>query len=149
MTTRHWKILIPLVLALVTLVVFWQVRDHEFINLDDEQYVTRNPHVRGGLTAGGLAWAFTTTHASNWHPLTWLSHMLDSQLFGMNAAGHLLVNLLFHVANALLVFLVLNRMTQALWQSAAVPPLLSSFDVAALEAAREAQPGRIALAPPE
>ncbi|MCU0582332.1 MAG: tetratricopeptide repeat protein [Syntrophales bacterium] len=120
MTTRHWKILIPLVLALVTLVVFWQVRDHEFINLDDEQYVTRNPHVRGGLTAGGLAWAFTTTHASNWHPLTWLSHMLDSQLFGMNAAGHLLVNLLFHVANALLVFLVLNRMTQALWQSAAV-----------------------------
>jgi len=120
MTTRHWKILIPLVLALVTLAVFWQVRDHEFINLDDEQYVTQNPHVRGGLKAGGLAWAFTTTHASNWHPLTWLSHMLDSQLFGMNPAGHHLVNLLFHVASALLLFLVLNRMTQALWQSAAV-----------------------------
>ncbi|MGE5799469.1 MAG: glycosyltransferase family 39 protein, partial [Syntrophaceae bacterium] len=120
MTTRHWKILIPLVLALVTLAVFWQVRDHEFINLDDEQYVTQNPHVRAGLKAGGLAWAFTTTHASNWHPLTWLSHMLDSQLFGMNPAGHHLVNLLFHVANTLLLFLVLNRMTQALWQSAAV-----------------------------
>jgi len=120
MTTRHWKIFIPLVLALVTLAVFWQVRDHEFINLDDEQYVTQNPHVRGGLTAGGLAWAFTTTHASNWHPLTWLSHMLDSQLFGMSAAGHHLVNLLFHVANTLLLFLVLNRMTQTLWQSAAV-----------------------------
>jgi Tfp pilus assembly protein PilF len=120
MTTRHWKILIPLVLALITLAVFWQVRDHEFINLDDEQYVTQNPHVRGGPTAGGLAWAFTTTHASNWHPLTWLSHMLDSQLFGMDPSGHHLVNLLFHVANALLLFLVLNRMTQALWQSAAV-----------------------------
>ena len=120
MTTRHWKILIPLVLALVTIAVFWQVRDHEFINLDDEQYVTQNPHVRGGLTAGGLAWAFTTTHASNWHPLTWLSHMVDSQLFGMNPAGHHLVNLLFHLANTLLLFLVLNRMTQALWQSAAV-----------------------------
>jgi len=120
MTTRHWKILIPLVLALVTLAVFWQVRDHEFINLDDEQYVTQNAHVRGGLTAGGLAWAFTTTHASNWHPLTWLLHMLDSQLFGMDPAGHHLVNLLFHVANTLLLFLVLNRMTQALWQSAAV-----------------------------
>ncbi len=120
MTTRHWKILIPLILALVTLAVFWQVRDHDFINLDDEQYVTQNPHVRGGLTAGGLAWAFTTIHASNWHPLTWLSHMLDSQLFGMDPAGHHLVNLLFHVANTLLLFLVLNRMTQALWQSAAV-----------------------------
>ena len=120
MTTRHWKILIPLVLALVTLAVFWQVRDHEFINLDDEQYVTQNPHVRGGLKAGGLSWAFTTTHASNWHPLTWLSHMLDSQLFGMDPAGHHLVNLLFHVANTLMLFLVLNRMTQALWQSAAV-----------------------------
>ncbi len=120
MTTRHWKILIPLVLTLVTLAVFWQVRDHDFINLDDEQYVTQNPHVRGGLTAGGLAWAFTTIHASNWHPLTWLSHMLDSQLFGMDPAGHHLVNLLFHVANTLLLFLVLNRMTQALWQSAAV-----------------------------
>jgi len=120
MTTRHWKILIPLVLALVTLAVFWQVSGHDFINLDDEQYVTQNPHVRGGITAGNLTWAFTTTHASNWHPLTWLSHQLDVQVFGMDPAGHHLVSLFFHVANALLLFLILNRMTQALWQSAAV-----------------------------
>ena len=76
--------------------------------------------MRGGLTAGNLAWAFTTTHASNWHPLTWLSHMLDCQLFGMAPAGHHLVSLLFHVANTLLLFFILSRMTHTLWQSAAV-----------------------------
>jgi Tfp pilus assembly protein PilF len=120
MTTRHWKIVIPLVLALLTLAVFWQVRGHDFINLDDEQYVTQNPHVRGGLTAGNLAWALTTTHASNWHPLTWLSHQLDAQVFGMDPAGHHGVSLFFHVANTLLLFFLLSRMTQTLWQSAAV-----------------------------
>jgi tetratricopeptide (TPR) repeat protein len=120
MTTRNWKIAIPLVLALVTLAVFWQVRGHDFINLDDEQYVTQNPHVRGGLTAGNLTWALTTSHASNWHPLTWLSHQLDVQFFGMDPAGHHLVSLFFHVANTLLLFFVLNRMTKTLWQSAAV-----------------------------
>ena len=120
MTTRHWKIVIPLVLALLTLAVFWQVRGHDFINLDDEQYVTQNPHVRGGLTAGNLTWALTTTHASNWHPLTWLSHQLDVQFFGMDPAGHHGVSLFFHVANTLLLFFLLNRMTQTLWQSAAV-----------------------------
>ena len=120
MTPRNWKIAIPLVLALVTLAVFWQVRGHDFINLDDEQYVTHNPHVRGGLTAGNLTWALTTSHASNWHPLTWLSHQLDVQLFGMDPAGHHLVSLFFHVANTLLLFFVLNRMTKTLWQSAAV-----------------------------
>ena len=120
MTTRHWKIVIPLVLALLTLAVFWQVSGHDFVNLDDEQYVTQNPHVRGGLTAGNLTWALTTTHASNWHPLTWLSHQLDVQFFGMDPAGHHGVSLFFHVANTLLLFFLLNRMTQTLWQSAAV-----------------------------
>ena len=120
MTTRHWKIVIPLVLALLTLAVFWQVSGHDFINLDDEQYVTQNPHVRGGLTAGNLTWALTATHASNWHPLTWLSHQLDVQFFGMDPSGHHLVSLFFHIANTLLLFFLLNRMTQALWQSAAV-----------------------------
>lgn len=120
MTTDYWKIAFPLLIALVTIAVFWQVQAHEFINLDDEQYITQNPHVRAGLTAASLAWAFTTTHASNWHPLTWLSHLLDVRLFGMDPAGHHLVNLLFHVANTLLLFFVLNRMTRALWQSAAV-----------------------------
>ncbi len=120
MTTRNWKIAIPLVLALVTLAVFWQVRGHDFINLDDEQYVTHNPHVRGGLTAGNLTWALTTSHASNWHPLTWLSHQLDVQFFGLDPAGHHLVSVFFHVANTLLLFFVLNRMTKTLWQSAAV-----------------------------
>jgi Flp pilus assembly protein TadD len=114
------KLIVCLLLILATLAVFWQVKNSDFVNLDDEQYITQNPHVRGGLGAGNLTWAFTTTHASNWHPLTWLSHMLDCQLFGLDPAGHHLVSLLFHVANTLLLFLVLNRMTQALWQSAAV-----------------------------
>lgn len=120
MTTDYWKIAVPLLIALVTIAVFWQVQAHEFINLDDEQYITQNPHMRSGFTAAGLTWAFTTTHASNWHPLTWLSHLLDVRLFGMDPAGHHLVSLLLHAANTLLLFFVLNRMTQALWQSAAV-----------------------------
>lgn len=114
------KLALCLLLFLVTVAVFSQVRHHEFINLDDEQYVTQNPRVRAGLTSDSLAWAFTSTYASNWHPLTWVSHMLDVQLFGMNPAGHHSVNLFFHLANAILLFLVLHRMTHALWQSVAV-----------------------------
>ncbi|HET6488429.1 MAG TPA: hypothetical protein VFG28_01615, partial [Syntrophales bacterium] len=119
------QLIVGLLLLLATLAVFWQVKSHDFINLDDEQYVTQNPYVRGGLTAANLAWAFTTTHASNWHPLTWISHQLDVQFFGMNPAGHHLVNLLLHIANTLLLFFVLNRMTQRLWQSAAVAALFA------------------------
>lgn len=120
MTNRHWNIALPLLIALVTIAVFWQVQGHEFINLDDEQYITQNPHMRSGFTSASLAWAFTTTHASNWHPLTWLSHLLDVRLFGMDPSGHHLVSLLLHAASTILLFFVLNRMTQALWQSAAV-----------------------------
>jgi protein O-mannosyl-transferase len=119
------KLVVCLLLFLATLAVYWQVRNHDFINLDDEQYVTQNPYVRGGLTAANLAWAFTTTHASNWHPLTWISHQVDVQFFGMNPAGHHLVNLLLHIANTLLLFFVFNRMTQKLWQSAAVAALFA------------------------
>ncbi len=119
------KLIVCMLLFLATLAAFWQVKNHDFINLDDEQYVTQNPYVRGGLTAGNLAWAFTTTHASNWHPLTWISHQLDVQFFGMHPAGHHLVSLLLHIANTLLLFFVLNRMTQKLWQSAAVAALFA------------------------
>ena len=120
MTSRQWTLAIPLLLVLVTLAVFWQVGSHEFVNLDDEQYVTQNPHVRGGLTAGSLAWAFVSTHASNWHPITWISHLLDVTFFGMDPRGHHWVSLLFHAANSLLLFLVLHRMTATIGKSAAV-----------------------------
>jgi hypothetical protein len=74
--------LICLILVLTAVTVFWQVRNHEFINLDDSKYVTENRHVQNGLTLNSMIWAFTTTQVANWHPLTWLSHMLDCQLYG-------------------------------------------------------------------
>src|SRR5438477_7498151 len=83
-------------LTVLTLAVFWPVRHFEFINYDDPEYVTQNPFVQRGLTTDGIAWAFRTNYASNWHPLTWFSHMLDCRIFGMNAGGHHLTNLLLH-----------------------------------------------------
>ncbi len=105
-------LLICLFLVITTLGAYWQVRDHEFVAFDDDQYVTKNPHVRAGLTLKGVAWAFTTAHADNWHPLTWLSHMLDVELYGMNPGQHHMTNLLFHIANTLLLFFVLKRMAE-------------------------------------
>lgn len=114
-----------ILLTIAILAVYWQVREHAFINLDDNLYITENPHVQAGLTIENLKWAFTTTHAPYWHPLTWLSHMLDIRLFGMEAGGHHLVNVLFHVANTLLLFLILRRMTKAHWKSAFVAALFA------------------------
>jgi len=116
---------ISLFLIVATLIVFWQVQHHKFLTFDDDDYVTNNPYVKAGLTLSGVTWASTTTHASNWHPLTWLSHMLDSGLYGLNAGGHHVTNLLFHIANALLLFLVLKRMTGALWKSGFVAALFA------------------------
>jgi Flp pilus assembly protein TadD len=116
---------IYLVLITVTLAVFWQVSNHEFVNFDDQYYVVNNPHVQAGLTRHSLVWAFTTTHAANWHPLTWLSHMLDCQLYDLNPMGHHLTNLLFHLANTLLLFIVLKQMTGAIWRSGLVAALFA------------------------
>ena len=95
-----------LLLALVTLDVYWPVTRHAFTNYDDPDYVSENSKVQSGLTLDGVKWAFTTGYAGNWHPLTWLSHMLDWQLFGPNPGAHHLVNLLIHVLNAALLFLL-------------------------------------------
>src|SRR5436309_6801348 len=97
-------ILVSLALAVVTVLAFRGVAGCDFINFDDELYVTRNAQVQRGLTLEGVRWAFTTFHAVNWHPLTWLSHMLDVQLFGMNAGLHHISSLLLHVLNSLLLF---------------------------------------------
>jgi tetratricopeptide (TPR) repeat protein len=96
------------------------MRRNGFVDFDDPLYVTENPHVNGGITLESFVWAFTATHVSNWHPLTWLSHMLDCQLFRLNPLWHHLTSLLFHVTNTLLLFWVLKRMTGALWPSAFV-----------------------------
>jgi len=118
-------VLISLLLAVAALIVFWQVKDFGFINYDDPDYILDNPPVRSGLTAASALWAFTSFHASNWHPLTWISHMLDVQLFGLSPGGHHIINLLFHIANSILLFLILMRMTNALWRSAFVAVLFA------------------------
>jgi protein O-mannosyl-transferase len=120
LSERRRNVLIYLCLAVAIIVVYWPVCHHEFANYDDYLYVTDNRHVQGGLTLRGFAWAFTTNHAGNWHPLTWLSHMLDWQLWAANAGAHHLVNVLFHIANTLLLFGVLRRMTASPWRSALV-----------------------------
>jgi Tfp pilus assembly protein PilF len=112
-------------LLVVTLAVYAQVIGHQFINLDDDLYVWNNPVVARGLTASGIGWAFTTFHAANWHPLTWISHMVDCQLFGLHAGGHLLVNVLIHVTNSLLLFFFLRRVTGTRWRSAIVAALFA------------------------
>ncbi len=117
------------VLILGTLLVFWQVHNFGFVNYDDDDYVYENPHVLNGLTWDGVVWAFTTNHSANWHPLTWLSFMLDCQLFGVNPGWMHLVNLLLHIANTLLLFAVLRKMTGAATagprQHLSLPPLHS------------------------
>lgn len=118
-------VFIVLGLTLATLAVYGQVITHHFISLDDDLYIRDNPMVTGGLTLSGIGWAFTTFHAANWHPLTWLSHMMDSQVFGPNAGGHLFVSAIIHVLNTLLVFFFLKRVTGARWRSAIVAALFA------------------------
>jgi tetratricopeptide (TPR) repeat protein len=122
---RHSSCLVCLLLVLITVGLYWPVLRHGFINLDDPDYVTGNPRVQAGLAFESIRWAFFSFHSSNWHPLTWLSHMLDCQLYGLKPAGHHLTNVLFHVANVLLLFLWLRDMTGALWRSAVVAALFA------------------------
>ncbi|MFZ2398595.1 MAG: glycosyltransferase family 39 protein [Smithella sp.] len=110
---------------MATLAVFWQVNQYDFINIDDEVYVTENLHVRSGITLDGLRWAFSTTYAEFWHPLTWLSLMLDYQLYGLNAGGYHLTNLILHILSTLLLFWLFNRMTGMIWRSAFVAALFA------------------------
>jgi tetratricopeptide (TPR) repeat protein len=114
-----------LLLSFTVLATFWQVQNHNFIRLDDDEYVTENIHVHTGLSWDNITWAFTSTHAANWHPLTWLSHMLDCELFGLNPKGHHLTSVLFHLLNTLLLFLILKRMTGTLWRSGFVAALFA------------------------
>jgi hypothetical protein len=119
---KQYILLIYAALILTTVVAFEPLSHNEFIGYDDGSYVTENPYVQSGLNGKSILWALTSLHGriSYWHPLTWLSHMLDCELFGLNPAGHHLTNLLFHIANALLLFWVLRRVTGAVWQSAFV-----------------------------
>jgi protein O-mannosyl-transferase len=114
---------ICLLLAVGVLLVFGQTLRYDFINYDDEQYFSTNPEVQNGLTPGGVAWAFQTTYAANWHPLTWLSFMLDVELYGSGPAGPHFTNAFLHAVNTVLLFLLLQRLTGADWRSAVVAAL--------------------------
>lgn len=124
-TFGRLDLLILLGLAVMTFAIYAQVIGHQFITLDDDAYIKQNAMVNRGVTLAGFAWAFTTFDQGNWHPLTWIAHMMDTQLFGINAGGHLLVNALIHVANTLLVFWFLFRTTHARWPSALVAALFA------------------------
>ena len=108
---------ICLFLVLCTLSVFWQVRAFDFVNYDDDLYVFENPFVKEGITRKGLLWSFQTTRGGNWHPLTWLSHMVDTSMHGLDPGRHHLTSVFFHILNTLLVFLLFRRMTGQDWQS--------------------------------
>ena len=116
---------ICLALAVVTLVLYLPATRNGFVNIDDQEYILENPHVTAGLTWPGIVWAMHTGYASNWHPLTWMSHMLDCQLYGLNAGGHHLTSVLLHVADSVLVLLLLYQMTGARWRSAMVAALFA------------------------
>jgi Flp pilus assembly protein TadD len=117
--------LICLFLVIVILSVFWQVKGNSFVTYDDDEYVTRNLYVQKGLTLKGVVWAFGLNDVSYWHPLTWLSHMLDVQLYGMDPGRHHLTSVLFHIISSILLFLVFSRMTGAIWCSAFVAMLFA------------------------
>ncbi|MGO8927791.1 MAG: tetratricopeptide repeat protein [Limisphaerales bacterium] len=114
-------------LVLVTIAIYWPVMRHDFVNYDDPVYVTDNPHVRAGLTWKGLVWAFGRVHGDQtyWHPLTWVSHMVDCQLYGLKPGGHHLTSVLLHAANTVLVFLVFRRMTGAYWRCVTLAALFA------------------------
>jgi tetratricopeptide (TPR) repeat protein len=119
------SLLICALLGAVTLSAYWPVLENDFINLDDYAYISKNPHVDSGLTWENVKWSFQAGYSGNWHPLTWLSHMLDVQLFGLNPRWHHLVNLLFHLANTLLLFRLVQGLTRLTWRGALVAALFA------------------------
>lgn len=118
-------VLICLFLAIVTLSAYWQVLGCKFVDFDDQDYVTNNPFITRGLGPGSVAWALGTFACGNWHPVTWISYMVDHRIHGLDPMGYHLTNLLLHIANTLILFLVLNRMTGAAWRSGFVAALFA------------------------
>ncbi len=114
----HAPFFVYAVLALLTAAAFEPVRHNDFVHYDDDRYITENPYVKGGITRESIIWAFTTTHAYNWHPLTWISHMLDCELFGLEPVWHHLTSLLLHTASTVLLFWVFKEATGMIWPSA-------------------------------
>lgn len=127
MTNNKYRsvILICMALIIVTTIVFSRVGDHEFLLFDDEDYITQNPHIENGITVSNIAWAFSSVYASNWHPITWLSHMADVQLYGMNPRGHHFTNVIIHSVSTMLLFILLLLLTRSQWKSLFVAALFA------------------------
>lgn len=122
---REKPILLAALLVLATLLLYAPVAHHKFLRFDDIAYVVDNVHVRTGLNLADTVWAFTSFHLGNWHPVTWLSHMLDCQLFGLDSGPQHVMNVLLHAANVLLLFSLLQRATGAVWRSFLVAALFA------------------------
>ncbi|MDX2166671.1 MAG: hypothetical protein SF182_06390, partial [Deltaproteobacteria bacterium] len=120
---RRALVCVALIASIVAL--YAPVREHDFVNYDDPEYVLENTPVRAGVTPAGILWAFTHFHSANWHPLTWISHMVDCRVFGLDAGAHLMVNVALHALAAALLFLFLERATGAFWRSAFVAALFA------------------------
>jgi Flp pilus assembly protein TadD len=119
-----WSLLC-IFLVLGPVAVFYQVRDYDFVSFDDLEYVVENVWIASGSMLGRFQWAITSAYSANWHPLTWMSHALDIEFFGLSAGKHHLINVLFHIANALLLFLALKRMTGCRWRGGLVAALFA------------------------
>jgi len=122
---RKWATYIMGGIIVLILLAYYPVFGSYFVNYDDSSYVTANSHVKSGITGDSIKWAFTTFYFYNWHPLTWISHMLDVQLFGLNPMGHHVTSLLFHIVNSVLLFTLFRRMTGALWKSLCIAGLFA------------------------
>ena len=122
---QRQTLIVYIVLTVVTLAVFWQVNQYDFINFDDNVYVTQNSHIHSGLTPEGVRWAFSTQYLGLWNPLVWLSFMFDYQIYGLNAGGYHLTNRVLHLLSTLLLFWLFNRMTGAVWKSAFVAAIFA------------------------
>ncbi len=120
---KNTLIIAGLVLAVVA--IYFATFGFDFINLDDDLYVVDNPAIRGGLTFSAVKWALTSFYAANWHPLTWMSHAFDISLFGLSAGGHHAVNVIFHAANSILLFVLVRTLTGRFWESAAVAAIFA------------------------
>jgi len=125
LTHSQSVIFIIIALTLLIIVDYWPVQNYEFLSYDDPGYVTSNYQIQAGITFKSIANTFTDIHTSNWHPLTMISHMLDWTLFGDNAGGHHWTNVVIHIFNTILLFLLFNKLTGALWRSAFVAALFA------------------------
>jgi hypothetical protein len=124
-SASRYKLIVYVVLAVMTLAIFWQVYQFDFINIDDDRYVTKNTYVQSGITLDGILWAFSSISAQYWHPVTWLSLMFDYQLYGLNAGGYHVTNLILHILSTLLLFWLFHRMTGEIWKSAFVAAIFA------------------------